>query len=155
MTLLGRTEPTGETYTFDRKPYEVGQSYRFAQLPQGVQEDIMVQADDIELHAGTPVDAATYRLILVPHSEVVRTLKERFGEDDYNKRLRSKAVRTLAKTIEQEGLQQPPVLDEGIHRALALALLGWDMPYFTLDEMLDLPEPVFIPTLDGWRRRPR
>lgn len=155
MFLLGRKEPTGEIYTFDRKPYEAGRSYRFHELPEGVQEDVLVQADDIELHANTSVDAATYRLILVPNAELVRTLKERFGEDDYNKRLRSKAVRTLAKKIDQEGLQQPPVLDEGIHRALALALLGWDMPYFTLDEMLDLPEPVFIPTLDGWRRRPR
>lgn len=155
MTLLGRTQPTGEVYQFEGKPYEVGQSYYFDNLPKGVQNDIRVQADDIELHTSMSPESAIYRLILVPHSEVVRTLKERFGKGEYNKRLRSKRVRDLAKTIEREGLQQPPVLDEGIHRALALALLGWDMPYFTLEEMIGAPEAAFIPTLEGWRRRPR
>jgi hypothetical protein len=40
-----------------------------------------------------------------------------------------------------------------VKRALALALLGWDMPYFTIDESIDMPAPVFIPTLDARRRR--
>ncbi len=145
--------PAAEVFQFDHGVYAIDESYPFYLLPPGVQKDIQAQTDDIELHFNIPAEMATYRMILVPHYELVRSLKERFGEEGYRKRVRSRETKALAKKIDEEGLQQPPVLDEGISRALALAWLGWDMPYFTIDEMMELEPPVYIPTLEGRHRK--
>lgn len=149
MRLGERTVP--ETYQFEGKPYVVGESYHFHELPKGVRKDVLSQSEDIEAHYGRTAKSATYRLIMVPRQELVRMLQERFGEKEYSKMLHDPDLIAFARQIEREGLQRPPALDEGWRRAFALAYLGWDMPYFTVDEPLDMPEPTFIPTLEGHR----
>lgn len=141
-----------EAYRFGGRTYTVGQSYGFRDLPAAVQRDIVKQEEEIAVRYGMPPEATHYRFIIVPHDELIRLLKEVFGEREYEKRLRDSATREFAHRIDQEGLQHPPVLDEGWRRAFALAYLGWDMPYFVMDEPIEMPEFVNIPTLDGRRR---
>jgi hypothetical protein len=142
---------TPEAYRFDNKSYVIGESYSFNDLPKGVRKDALSQNDDIEAHYGRSARTVTYKLVMVPHQELVRMLQERFGERGYSKRVHDPDLIAFARQIEREGLQQPPVADEGWHRAFALAYLGWDMPYFMVDEPIEMPGPTFIPTLDGPR----
>jgi len=147
---LGERTST-ETYRFEGKVYTVGRSYTFSELPKGVQKDVLSQSDDIEAHYGHSARAAAYRLVMVPHESVVQMLQDHFGEETYSKTIRNPKLISFAHQIEREGLQQPPALDEGWRRAFALAYLGWDMPYFTIEEGLEMPNPTFIPTLEGRR----
>ncbi len=142
-----------EAYEFGGHDYIVGAPYRFADLPWSVRRDARAQEEDIEVHHNVDFRDATYRLIIVPHEDLVRSLEDRFGEEELTQKLRANTIHALSRKIEKEGLQQPPVVDEGIDRALALVLLGWDMPYFTVDESIEWPvEEMRIPTLEGRRR---
>lgn len=143
---------TPETYHFDGKPYVIGRSYSFRDLPKGSRKDALSQDEDIEAHYGRSAKTATYKLVMIPHEELVRMLLERFGEKGYSKRLHDPDLIAFARQIEREGLQQPPVGDEGLRRAFAAAYLGWDLPYFLVEETIEMPGPTFIPTLEG---RPR
>lgn len=147
---LGERTST-EVHRFEGKVYVIGESYTFSQLPKGVQKDVLSQSDDIEAHYGRSARSAIYRLVMVPHGNVVRMLQDHFGEDAYAKMVRDPKLVAFAHRIEREGLQQPPALDEGWRRAFALAYLGWDMPYFRIEETLEMPESTFIPTLEGRR----
>lgn len=109
----------------------------------------MADAEEVMSRFGRDYRALTFRLVIIPNRELVRVLTDRFGEQGFAKRLSERRVQDLASRIEREGLQQPPVLEEGVHRALALASLGWDMPYFLLDEPIQMPSSRYIPTLDG------
>ena len=142
-----------EAYGFGGHEYIVGQPYRFEDLPWSGRRDARAQAEDIEVHRGVDYRDATYRLTIVPNEDLVNSLEDRFGEEELARKLRMNTIHALSRKIERDGLQQPPVVDEGIDRALALVLLGWDMPYFTVDESIEWPvEEMRIPTLEGRRR---
>lgn len=145
---LGKA-PGRERYRFGSRYYVVGDAYSWKELPVVVQRDIVAQADEIEARFGRDYRTLRFRLVIIPHAALLRILNVRFGEEGLARRLSDRKVRALAKEIQHEGLQYPPVLEEGIQRALAVAYLGWDMPYFLLDEPIEMPEPRFIPTLDG------
>lgn len=149
MRLGERTVP--ETYHFENKPYVVGKSYHYHQLPKGVRKDAISQNDDMEAHYGHGARSVTYRLVIVPNQVLVQMLQDRFGEKGYSRRLHDSDQIAFARQIEREGLQQPPIGDEGWNRAMAIAYLGWDMPYFMVDVPIEMPPPTFIPTLDGSR----
>lgn len=151
MSELGKA-PSTEGYRFGSRHYIVGQHYAWRELPATVQHDIVVQADDIEARYGRDPRTLKYQLIKVPHADLVRMLADRFGQSGYSKRIHDPKLVAFAHKIERAGLQYPPVLEEGLQRALALSYLGWDMPYFTLDEPIEMPEHSFIPTLDGAKK---
>lgn len=142
-----------ESYVFDGRRYRVDEVYPFGQLPKGAQRDARRQDDDIRAHYGVPATAAYYHFVIVPHDELVSALQRRFGESRYAVMLEDPSVIALAREIERHGLQQPPVLEEGWRRALAIAYLGWDLPYFTIDEPIEMPTYADMPTLDGRRTR--
>lgn len=147
----------GTAPVFGGRRYVPGRAYSFHDLPKQVQEDLVAQEEAVEVHHGIPVESGSYRLLMVPHAQLVRTLKERMGEKAYQAALKSSEVKAIAADIEHHGLKSPPVLDEGVKRALALALLGSDMPYFTIDETIPMPPYADMPSLEGrrvlWRAR--
>jgi len=66
--------------------------------------------------------------------------------------MHAQAVVKLARSIERDGLRYPAVADEGWKRALAIASLGRDLPYFEALEPFDVQFEPMIPTLEGARR---
>lgn len=151
MNDLGREQPKLR-YRFGGKPYVVGNSYPWKDLPPQVQKDLASQADEIESRYGRDPRSLQYKLVLVSHPDLIRSLQDRFGEEGFLKRLKEPKTLALARQIDQDGLQYPPVVEQGFRRAFALAYLGWDMPYFMLEEPIDMPSPEYIKTLDGRRR---
>lgn len=146
MDILGETRR--EVYRFGGRDYSVGHRYTFKELPVEVRKDLALQKDEVESRYGRDPKTLKYRLVMVPYTELVRLLQQRLGAR-YERLLRDPAIMALAQDIEAHGLKSPPVLEEGLKRALALASLRWDMPYFTVDEPIHMPSPEYIPTLDG------
>jgi hypothetical protein len=146
---LGRSST--EKYRFGNRDYRPGEDYGWKELPLQVRKDLSVQADDIEARFGHDPKALHYRLVIIPHDELLEALKARFGEGRLANLGEDREISALARRIEREGLQNPPVLEEGLKRALAILLLGWDLPYFTLSEPIEMPTQRHIPTLDGRR----
>lgn len=149
---LGESAGRGDWYRFGKREYQVGERYTWKELPLEVRRDVDRQQEEIESRYGRDPKTLHYRLVLVSNQDLIRHLKERFGADRYEEKVQQARIKTLADDILAHGLKIPPVLEEGMQRALALARLGWDMPYFTVDEPIEMPEPSYIPTLDGrWR----
>lgn len=146
--ILGESYGAGRVVKFGKKDYLVGHRYGWEELPSQVQDDVDLQEEEIESRFGRDPKSLSYRFIVIPYADLVRHLEDRYG-DRYKAKLKSPMVIALARDIEANGLKTPPVLEEGMTRALALARLGWDMPYFTIDEPIEMPEPLFIPSLDG------
>ncbi|MFN0138639.1 MAG: hypothetical protein ACKVQW_00955 [Pyrinomonadaceae bacterium] len=100
--------------------------YSFDELPKATQADLLVQfAADFEF------DPNEFRLQLriVSYAQLTEELDNVFGpnlldfvEDDY--------VQSLADDILRNGLQNPPIGNEGLHRKLAHHYLERDMLRF-------------------------
>jgi hypothetical protein len=137
--------------TFDAKAYRVGEAYSWGDLPATTRREAIAQDADLEARFGRGAKELFYRFVVVPHPDLLRFLSDRYGPrlDDA---LESPEIRELARKIERRGLQHPPVGEDGLERALAVAALGWDLPYFEVVEPFGPMEPVFIPTLEGKRR---
>jgi hypothetical protein len=145
--------PRPTAFPFAKKVYAVGETYSYADLPRAVQKDLRLQEDDVSAHYGRSIRDVFYFLTLIPHEEAEHLLRERFGDEGYERLARSAQVAALAEEIERKGLKTPPVLDEGLDRAAALVLLGLDVPYFMIAEPIGDRDFINIPTLDGpWPR---
>lgn len=97
--------------------------YLFKDLPVDAQNDFLVQ---FESDFDFSPQNYFFKLTLVSFEELTAELDEIFGpnlidavEDDY--------VIELANDILINGLKNPPIGSEGIHRALAYHYLGKDM----------------------------
>lgn len=151
--MLGRakTEPAcSPPLLFEGRRYSPGKVYRWDELPSVTRHDAKVQSDDFEAHFGRGYRHLDYRLIVVPHDEVMRVLRERYG-DRLESLMRSAEIRRLAALIEKHGLRYPPLHNEGWKRALAMAVLGRDLPYFDATLPFGAEPAPFIPTLEGRR----
>lgn len=139
-----------ETLTFAGDLYVVGGYFSWDELPSKTRRDARDQDADLEVAFGRPARDLTYQLIMIPNEDVMRILEERFG-DKFDRHLRSREINKLAHEIDRRGLQYPPVGEEGWKRALAVAKLGWDLPYFQVVSTLESPA-LPIPTLEGNRK---
>lgn len=146
---MGKVEAC-EGSVFERRCYYPGEIYRFFELPSLSQKDALRQRADFEAHFGHGPESMSYRFLLVPHTEVMRILEKRYGSD-LPHAMDSEAVRKLAQSIRREGLKYPAVADEGWQRALAIAGLGLDLPYFEVMPAIDMPQTAWIPSLEGRR----
>jgi hypothetical protein len=147
---LGRVDSC-DGVVFERRCYAPGDTYSFSQLPSLSQKDAIRQTDDFEAHFGRNPQSMYFRFLMVPHQEVVRLLEKHYGPK-LTEMMQSAAVQKIAHSIQKEGLKYPAVADEGWKRALALADLGQDLPYFEVVEPLEAPYAAIIPTLDGVRK---
>lgn len=146
---VGRAGETAPTLVFDGKKYRVGMAYRYDELPAAVRRDVLAQEEDLESLYGRDPRALQFRLVVVPHADLMRALASRYGPG-LDQALADPGTARLARSIERRGLQHPPVGEEGWTRALALASLGRDMPYFEILAPIGAPGiPEFIPTLEG------
>lgn len=146
---LGRVDSC-EGAVFERRCYVSGDTYSFFELPSLSQKDAIRQTADFEAHFGHNPQAMHFRFLMVPHQEVVRLLEEHYGPR-LMEMMQSAAVQKIAHSIRKEGLKYPAVADEGWKRALALAGLGQDLPYFEVVEPIEMPYSAMIPTLEGNR----
>jgi len=144
---LGRVDSC-DGVVFERRCYSPGETYSFFELPSLSQKDALRQTSDFEAHFGRNPESMHFRFLMVPHQEVVRLLENHYGPK-LLQMMRSSAVQKIVRSIEQEGLKYPAVADEGWKRALALADLGQDLPYFEVIEPIEMPYPAMIPTLEG------
>ncbi len=147
---LGRRQ-TCEGEIFERRCYTPGEVYSFNDLPSLSRKDALSQRADFEAHFGRGPETMAFRFLLVPHQEVVRLLHNHYGSG-LEAAMHSQAVKKLSHSIEREGLKYPAVADEGWKRALAMASLGRDLPYFEVLEPFDMPYNPGLPTLEGARR---
>lgn len=156
MTTLGKPAarskaPSEPGIQFEGKRYRLNHPYRWEDLPSVTKKDALAQQDDFEAHFGRGARDLLYRLLLIPRADVVKMLEARFGEGLFQK-MRAPEIRKLAESMKKDGLQYPPIVNEGVNRALAAASLGWDLPYFDAIEPFEVEGPTFIPTLEGRRR---
>ena len=130
------------------RPFHLpGRVYRLEDLPAGSQKDVLDQWEDIELRFGRDPRSLLFRFIVIPNWELRQAVNAYFG-DNTASLLRSQPIRSLMSSITKEGgLDYPPVGDAGWDRALAMAQLGMDMPYFIVDEPLEIPVPSPLPPM--------
>lgn len=148
-TALGRSASC-EGLVFERKCYVPSEIYRFDELPSTTKRDARKQTEDLELHYGSDPEFLNYRFQVIPHEALHGILERQFG--DLEPVMTSPGIRRLAKSISEEGLKYPALAGEGWKRALAIASLGMDLPYFEPIPRLEyVPEPSF-PSLEGRRR---
>lgn len=144
---LGKVE-TCEGAVFERRCYVPGEVYSFNDLPSHSRKDAIRQVDDFEAHFGHGPESMEFRFLMVPHDDVLRLLSQRYGQK-LKQMMQTEAVRKLAHSIEREGLKYPAVADEGWKRALAIASLGKDLPYFEVLEPFNVSFEPSISTLEG------
>lgn len=102
--------------------------YSFDELPESAQAEFLVQfEDDFEFDP----DEFRFQMKIVTYEQLTEELDDAFGpnlidqvEDDY--------IQKLAADILDNGLQNPPIGNEGVHRKLAHHYLGRDMPRFEI-----------------------
>lgn len=148
---LGRVDSC-EGAVFERRCYAPGDTYSFSELPSLSQKDARRQAADFEAHFGRSPESMNFRFLMVPYQEVIRLLENHYGPK-MTEMMESSAVQKISRSILREGLKYPAVADEGWKRALALASLGQDLPYFEVVEPIEMPYSVMIPSLEGIRKR--
>lgn len=134
---------------FEGRRYTFGKAYSWEMLPSETQKDALRQAEDIAYVYGRQPEELEYRLDLMPHGELIQVLERVYGAD-LERKLQSVDVGRMARSIEERGLLYPPIVDEGWKRALALASLGMDMPFFSVVPPFEMPPPSFVPSLEGF-----
>lgn len=144
---LGRMDPE-PSIVFGGRQFVFGGIYSYDDLPQATRRDILAQEDDLQARFGAGARTLHFMLVVVPHADLVRELRLRYGTDLENA-MAAPEVAALAHSIARHGLQYPPVGEEGWTRALAMAALGSDMPYFEVLEPFEAGIAPAIPTLDG------
>lgn len=109
------------------KAWKEGKLYRFQDLtPQG--------RADARLHFDKESEAkkARYRFIHLSQEDLVEMLEGSYGPT-LNEALQDPRVKFLEEDIRREGLQNPTVGGEGMHRLLAQARIGKGAPYFDIE----------------------
>ena len=100
--------------------------YSFDELPEAAQADFLVQfEDDFEFDP----DEFRFQMKIVTYEQLTEELDDVFGPNliDY---VEDDSVQKLAADILKNGLQNPPIGNEGVHRKLAHHFLERDMLRF-------------------------
>ncbi len=134
--------------TFEGRRFTPREIYSWDELPSETRQDLLKQADDIEFIHGRTPDKLQYRFQVMPHADLVAFLTAEYGKG-LEKAMDSRAIASLARSIEREGLKYPPAVDEGWKRALALASLDMDMPFFGVVPPFISEEMLFSPAVEG------
>ena len=136
-------------FKFGSKQFVPGEIYSWGDLPSETRHDLLKQTEDLEYIHGRGPRRLEYRFQVMPHAALMSFLANEYKEG-LEKAMNSRSVASLARSIEQEGLQYPPAVDEGWKRALALASLGMDMPFFgVVPPFLVEEEALFSPAVEG------
>jgi len=135
-------------FTFGGTSFVPGGTYSWSQLPEGTRKDVEAQRADVEFVHGAEPEDLLYSFRVMPHAELVEELLKRYGPG-LERAMKRKEISDLARSIKRGGLRNPPVVDEGWKRALALASLGMDMPYFSVIPPIMREESFFRPAVEG------
>lgn len=135
-------------FRFGGKQYIPGEIYSWEALPSETRHDLLKQAEDLEYIHGRGPKRLQYRFQVMSHAALMSFLANEYKEG-LEKAMNSRSVASLAHSIEREGLRYPPAVDEGWKRALALASLGMDMPFFGAVPPFLTEEALFSPAVEG------
>ena len=139
--------------TYRRLTYVPGREYFFSQLPPDSQKEAELQEADFAVAFDAAPDEIIYRFMIFPNAQSREILKEHFGEH-LEELLRDPQIHALVEELEGAGEMLPLLGDEGLDRALAAALLGWDLPVFQVTPpILTQREPFLSPPLHLEGRR--
>ncbi len=109
-----------EVIEFEGTPYQVEAAYEFGDLPKEVQKDVKKSMG----YRQKP-QHFLYKLSLLTlrdAKELARSLIAAAG-GSYEKDLASRRTQLAMKAISSEGLKNPPVGTQGVHRLLAMIML--------------------------------
>lgn len=113
-----------KTWMFAGKSYREGHLYHLRDLPPQTRIDAKIQPEDLK--------RAQYRFMILSQEDLMEMLKGSYGptlaevvEEPY--------VKKLEADIRRNGLKNPPVGGEGMHRLLALSRIGKGAPYFDIE----------------------
>jgi hypothetical protein len=109
--------------------FQEGKVYQYHELPKQIQEDIDVQLEDGEYNS----DDYNYVAQLLEPSQIEEYLHNVFGEYSIGEAIDHPDMKRLIKKIKRDGLDYPPVGNEGNHRALAFYELGLPLPYLNME----------------------
>ena len=119
-----------EAIEFGGASYQVEAAYEFDDLPEEVQKDVKKSMG----YRQKP-QHFLYKLSLLTSrdaKELAWSLIAATG-DSYEKESASRRTQSAMKAISSEGLKNPPVGTQGVHRLLAMIMLGWDsIPVFSI-----------------------
>lgn len=107
----------------------------FDGLPEAAKADALKQLAGLNNHYDAEhyigFETLEFQLVNLEYTTLLAYLDDIFGPnlDDY---IYDEYIVRLAKDIQMNGLKNPPVGDEGIHRMLAYAYLKRNMPYFKM-----------------------
>lgn len=110
--------------------------YSFDELPEAAQADFLLQfEDDLDLDR----DEFRFHLKIVTYEQLTEELDDVFGPNliDY---VEDDCTQKLATDILMNGLQNPPIGNEGVHRKLVHHYLGRDMLRFEVFQSQELSE---------------
>ena len=125
-----------------------GQTYSWDQLPVGTRKDVEAQRADVEYVYGAEPEDLLYAFRIMEHDELLAELRKRYGPG-LEKEMKRRPVADLARSIKRSGLRYPPVIDEGWKRAMAIASLDMDMPFFAVVPPVLPEETMFRPAVEG------
>jgi hypothetical protein len=107
----------------------------FNELPEAAKTNVLKQLVDLNDHFDMEyyidVEDLEFQFINLEHTTLLAYLDEIFGSnlEDY---INDEYILRLAEDIQTNGLRNPPIGGEGIHRMLAHAYLKREMPYFIM-----------------------
>jgi len=142
---MGRSR---EGIVFEGRRFVPGETYFWTQLPAGTRRDVEAQRADVEFVHGAEPEELLYSFRIMPHRDLVAELNKRYGPG-LETEMKRRAVVDIARSIKRTGLRNPPVIDEGWKRAMAIASLDMDMPFFSVIPPIMREEAFFRPAVEG------
>ncbi len=136
ILMPNRFLPDSEFIDFHRQHiFRDDMTIRFNGLPDAAKADVLKQLGDLndyfDMDDYIDVEALEFQFVNLEYITLLAYLDEIFGSnlEDY---INDEYILRLAEDIQTNGLRNPPVGGEGIHRMLAHAYLKRDMPYFIM-----------------------
>lgn len=142
---MGRSH---EGIVFEGRRFVPGRAYRWGELPSGTRKDLKEQRADVEFVHGAEPEELLYTFRVMPHDDLVVELNKRYGPG-LEHEMKRREVADLARSIKRSGLRNPPAIDEGWRRALAIASLDMDMPFFAVVPPIMPESEFFRPAVEG------
>lgn len=136
-----------------RREYVPEREYRFDELPRRSQQEARRQEEDFLVAFDAPPEDLFYRYTVVPNAQSWEILRENFGRH-LESILHELGMYVLMQKLAGAGYVLPILGDEGLDRAIAATMLGWDLPVFQpLPALIPFsPGPWTSPRIEGRRR---
>lgn len=122
--------------------------YSFAELPLESQREAKRQEADFQIAYGAAPHELLYRFLVFPNEQSWAILRQRLGPE-LDELVADPEILVLARNLHRDRDVLPIMGEEGLDRAIAATLLGWDVPVF---QPIPAMTPTYLPPhLEGTR----